>query len=157
MQASGLNHSAEFRRCMLDLDTRAAIALWSLVFPHLPGPKSANAALVMLHHARAQSEAIPLQLRAYSHRWLLDNGYPSGLPDALRPKVERLYPQIVDGVGISVNTKSELFRPVVPYVERAMSTAVLEAYADRIVDPQLIKQSMFRARKSTIHKLLRIG
>ncbi len=85
--------------------------------------------------------------RAYSHRWLLDNGYPSALPDELRPKAERIYPRIVDAVGLSINTTSATFRPVAKLIHRAMSDAVLEAYADRKTDPGFVRSRMSEARK----------
>jgi hypothetical protein len=69
-------------------------------------------ALVTLHHARTQAESIALKLRAWSHRWLLEHGYPSGLPDHLKPSAERIYPRVVEGVGISVNFRSPILQPI---------------------------------------------
>ena len=41
-----------------------------------------------IHLARTKSELLRFKLRAYSHAWLIDHGYPSLLPDELRPTFE---------------------------------------------------------------------
>lgn len=145
---------SEFQRCLIDLDIPAAKKLWAHCFPHLAQPADDNQTLFMLHRARTEAQSIPLKLRAYSHRWLLDNGYPSGLPDELKPKAERMYPKIVTGVGISVNFKSTELKPVADAVHRAMSDAVMTAYADNETDPAIVKALMMQARKKTISGLL---
>lgn len=94
-----------------------------------------------------------LRDRAYSHRWLIDNGYPSALPDDLKPKAERMYPRIVEGVGIAAKASSELMRPAIPIIRRAMSDAVSEAYAERRTDPVYVKARILEARRLCIKKL----
>src|SRR5262249_47481856 len=74
-------HAAEFRRCLEQLDVAGIRKLWRHVSPNMPQPKNDAEALISLHSARTQSEAMPIKLRAWSHRWLLDNGLPSQLPD----------------------------------------------------------------------------
>jgi hypothetical protein len=86
-----VEHSAELLRCLRDGDVTAIRRLYREIAPHLPQPSSDVEAWASLHHARTQVEALPLKLRAYSHRWLLDQGLPSGLPDALKPLAERMY------------------------------------------------------------------
>lgn len=147
-------HGAEFRRCLLELDARGIMLLWKHVSPHLEQPKDENEAWIILHRARTQAESIPLRLRAYSHRWLMDNGHQSGLPDHLKPKAEQLCPRIVSAVGIAVKASSEFMRPLVPIVQSAMSDAVLDAYANGISDADVIKKSIMRARVRTLNKLL---
>lgn len=145
-----------FLRCLEYLDVKGMRQLWARHSPHLPQPKNDAATLAAIHRARTESESMTLDARAYSHRWLEDHGLPSGLPDHLRPHADRLYPVTADSVGISVNTASGLFRPIVPYVERAMSEAVLECYADGRKEPEVIKSRMTEARKRTVSALLGI-
>jgi hypothetical protein len=85
---------------------------------------------------------------------LQDNNLPSGLPDSLRPKAERIYPRVVDGVGISVNASSLAMRPIVPIVQRAMEDTVQEAYADGDTEPTLLKTRMMEARVKAVKKLV---
>lgn len=93
--------------------------------------------------------------RYYSHRWCLDHGVMSLLPDHEKPAAERMYPQVASSVGISVKGISDLTAPVVPHVRSAMEHAVLEAYADgRKDDIPHIKLRMKEARATTMRKLL---
>lgn len=99
--------------------------------------------------------SIALKLRAYSHRWLLDNGYPSGLPDDLKPAAERIYPRVAEAVGIAVKGNSELGRAVAPFIRGAMEYAVEDIYADiKSPDPIFVKGRMQEARKGAVRKLL---
>lgn len=135
------------------MDVGGAIALWAVACPHLPVP-GADEAVVVMHMARTGAASLDLRHRAYSHAWLRDNDYPSQLPDEMRPRAERMYPKIADSVGISVNTSSDLFRPIVPLVERAMSDAVLECYADGHRESEVVRPRMFEARRDVVRKLL---
>lgn len=150
-------HGDAFRRCLVDLDVAGVRALWRRVAPHLAQPLNDDEALATLHRARSEAASIGLKLRAYSHRWLLDHGYPSGLPDELKPKAERMYPRIVDAVGISVRASSPELLPLAMEVEQAMSDAVAEAYADGRKDPAFVKERMFGARTIVRRKLLGIA
>lgn len=145
-------HVAAFRRCMEELDAATARRLWAETRPHLPPIKTDADALVMLHHARTQAESMPLKLRAYSHRWLLDRELPSGLPDPLKPRAERLYPRNVEAVGISVNG-SPLIRPALVEIRTAMEHAVEDAFAERRTDPAFVSARMQEARRKTARKL----
>ena len=143
-----MTHAAELRRCLEDCDVVAIRRLWVHISPHLPQPKDDDAALVAIHHARTQMTSMSIRLRAYSHRWLLDHGYPSGLPDALKPRAERMYPQIAEGVGICVHT-SRLLRPVGLMIRGAMSDAVMDVYAHECrPDPAFVRARMQEARES---------
>jgi hypothetical protein len=98
---------------------------WAEVMPGFPQVAEADAEFVM-HRARTESESVSLKARAYSHRWLEEREYPSGLPDALKPKAERMYPRVVEGVGISVNTNNPYLKPAAVEVRQApMLTAAL--------------------------------
>lgn len=150
----GLRHGGEFRRCLDELDVVGAMRLWQHVSPHLPQPSSGAETLIMLHHARTVAKSVDVKKRAYSHRWLVDRGLPSGLPDELRPRAERMYPSISEGVGYAMKTSSPLFRPIVPLITRAVSDAILECYSDKKTDPPFVRSRMKEAREITIKKLL---
>jgi hypothetical protein len=148
------SHEA-MKLCLEEMDVEGIRSLWHLIAPNMPQPQSDLEAMVTLHMARTMAPFLVPRQRYYSHRWLLDHGYPSQLPDHEKPLAERIYPQIVSGVGISVNTSSELLKPVVPYVQSAMENAVHEAYADgRRDDIPFIKRRMTEARETVIRKLL---
>jgi len=122
----------------------------------MPQPGNAAETLISIHIARTQTESVPFKLRAYSHRWCVDNGFPSFLPDELKPKAERIYPRIVDAVGIAVSTKSGDNGKVklAGLIRSSMEDAVLEAYADGVNDPTKIREMMMRARTKTFDKLI---
>lgn len=139
---------AEFRRCLEDLDVAGVRKLWAHISPNLPAPKSDAEALTTLHMARTAAESMPLKLRAYSHRWLLDRGLPSQLPDPLKPKAERLYPRVIEAVGISVNFSSPLLKPAEALIRTSMEDAVNDVFADDPhPDPALVSARMAEARE----------
>jgi hypothetical protein len=148
-----MQHSAEMRRCLLECDVAQMRKLDQHLMPHL-SQLTDDEVLITIHLARTSSERIPLKLRAWSHRWLLDNGLPSKLPDHLKSKAERLYPRIVDAVGIAVNSSNDALKPVVGMVHKAMSNAVLECYADNRKEPEFVKARMMEAKHKTILNLL---
>lgn len=150
-------HSAEFRRCLETLDTAGIRRLWAHVSPHLPQPKTDDDALIAIHHARTQASSISLKLRAWSHRWLEERGFPSGLPDEIRPSAERLYPKIADAVGICVRSATPELKPVADAVQGAMSDAVMGAYAEGQTDPQFVRTRMQEARERTVRQLVGLG
>lgn len=141
-----MSHADAFRRCLIDCDVQGIRRLWAHIAGHLPQPSTDREALTAIHHARTIAESMTLKLRAYSHRWLLDNGFPSGLPDRLKPSAERLYPRVVSAVGIAVMATSPRRKAEAKAIERAMSDAVLEAYADGKTDPAFVGQRMSEAR-----------
>ena len=147
--------SKEFRCCLEDLDIPTMRRLWKFVQPNLPQPTSDRETLVAIHIARTQASSIKERLRFYSHRWLLDEGYPSMLPDKLKPRAEREYPQIVEGVGIAVRGLSPLSQSVAPIIRRAMEDVVLDAYAGTSsVNPVKLKKHMMDARSCAYKKFL---
>lgn len=150
-----MQHSAEVLRCLMDCDVAQMRKLDQHLVPHL-AELTDDEVLITIHMARTTSDLIPFKLRAWSHRWLEDNGLPSKLPDHLKPRAERVYPRVVDGVGIAVKASSDLFKPVVGLVRGAMSDAVLECYADNDKEPAYVKARMLEAKAKTIRKLLGI-
>ena len=147
-------YSTELRRYLEAGDVSGVRHLWQHEFPHLPQPQDDEEALVVLHMARTLSDSMTLKLKAYSHRWLLDHGFPSQLPDELKPLAERIYPKVVTAVGLSVNTESELLKPVMAEVQKAMEGAVLEAYGDgKEGDIPHIRKRMKEARERAVKAL----
>jgi hypothetical protein len=144
------DYSAAFRQCLVELDVALGLKLWRHVFPHLPQPADDAEMLITLHMGRTASASVADRLRFYSHRWLLDQGYPSRLPDHLKPRAERMYPKVVTGVGISVNSK---FPEVQRVVHGAMRDAVLEAYDDGRTEPEFVKARMMEERSRARKKL----
>jgi hypothetical protein len=137
----------EFKRCLIDLDTEAAIRLWPTVFPQSPLPSGREEILLVLHFARTKTQALAFRLRAYSHSWLCERGLPSALPDNLRPKADRLYPRIVEAVGVSVKDLSGRRQEYARRLEKAMADAVAEAYADGRRDSEFVRLRMQEARE----------
>lgn len=142
------DHAAEFRRCLIDLDVIGVCDLWFHVAPGMPQPKNNEEALISLHHARTQAGSIPVRLRCWSHSWLVERGLPSGLPDWLKAKADRLYPRRAEAVGISVKAFSAGGVERARAIEKAMSDAVAECYADGERDPGIIKARMAEARRA---------
>jgi hypothetical protein len=145
------------QECLVSLDLERARAIWQAVNPHLKPITTDAEMLATLHLARTQNDAVDDRLRFYSHCWLMERGLPSMLPDHLKPAADRMYPRKQSAVGISVNSQSELFRPVLSHVRTAMEGAVNELYADGHAENiKLIRHRMFEARRDTLRKLLGI-
>jgi hypothetical protein len=140
-------HAEAFRRCLLDLDAVGICDLWFRIAPGLPQPKNNEEALITLHIARTRAESIPDRDRCYSHAWLCERGLPSGLPDRLKPKAARLYPHEVRAVGIAVKALSPHNEPRAKAIEKAMSDAVMECFADGVTDTDVVKARMDAARQ----------
>ena len=149
--------NAEFAQLLAEGNLDAVLAAWAKLFPGAALPDRRDHAEIVLHHARTQARSVPMRARAWSHRWLLERGLPSGLPDHLRPRAERLYPVTREGVGISVIAGSSLFRPIVGAVRSAMEGAVLEVYADhKNPDPNVVRARIREARGREVKRLLGI-
>jgi hypothetical protein len=149
-----MNPHEVMRRALEEHDVITCCKLWQIIAPRMPQPKNDAESYFIMHHACTQADNVSLRSRAYSHRWLLDHGYPSGLPDELKPNAERMYPKIADAIGIACGSASEAMRPVVNIVRSAMENVVLEHYADGVRDPKIIKPRMLEARKDMIKKLI---
>lgn len=122
--------------------------------PHLPQLDTAEKAEIAMHMARTATENIPLKVRAYSHRWLMERDMPSQLPDELKPSAERLYPTTALAVGISVNTRSQYLKPAMLEVRGAMEEAVLDVDADgKLADTVLVTKRMNEAKERTLRAL----
>jgi hypothetical protein len=137
--------SSELRRYIEDGDVQGAWTYWACVAPHLPQAKSHAEAEATLHYARTSMVSMPFRKRAYSHAWLSERAMPSGLPDWLRPRAERLYPRVVEGVGIAVKGSGHK-RALALALRTAMEQAVMECYADGKTEPEFIRARLREAR-----------
>lgn len=133
------------RRCLEMLDVAGMRALWRKTSPHLDQLKTDSEILAAMHMARTAAESLPLKARAYSHRWCLDNNYPSQLPDRLKPSAEQLCPVVKTAVGISINFSSRELKPAGDAIRKAMSDEVEDCYAARREDPAYVKPRMNEA------------
>lgn len=149
-----MSAQAQFRQALADSDIGELRRLWRHIAPHLPQDLSDDQAEIVMRRAQTEAESIPLKVRAYAHRWLAERGLPSGLPDDLKPKAERMYPVLVTAVGISVNTTNEALRPAMIEVRQSMEAAVEDAYAEGRTDPAFVSARMAEARRRTMARLL---
>lgn len=143
----------DFRALLEAGDVDGLRAHWRQAAPHLPQPETREAGEIVTHRARTETASVSFRARAYSHAWLIERGLPSGLPDALRPKAERMYPRIVTGVGVIVKSLSVLHRPAALELEKAMVGAVEDAYAHGMEDPVFVKARMTEARRGVEKQL----
>ena len=121
---------------------------------HLPQTATRDEAELVMHRARTEAGSTSLKARAYSHRWLCERGLPSGLPDALKPAADRLYPKRHVAVGISVNFRSPWMQGAEREVRGAMENAVLDADAHgRIEDAAFVSTRMAEAKERAMRAL----
>lgn len=144
----------EFRAALERGDLAHVRRIWRHVAPNMPQPETDDDAAIAMHRTRTEAETISFKARAYSHRWLEERAFPSGLPDNLKPKAERIYPRTVGAVGISINTSSPYLRPAAIEVRHAMESAVEDAYADGRTDPAFVSQRMEEARAKAWKQLV---
>lgn len=160
------DHAVLFREYLATSDLNGLRSLWAHVAPHLPQPNGDYEVQVMMHMARTQSESIALNLRVYSHQWLLANGLPSQLPDRFKPVADRAHNGFALGVGIAMVTDDpaqiadpqlraevEQKRKIAKMVQRAMGDAVEEAFAEGRKDTPFLRQRMGDARERVLRRL----
>lgn len=158
---SGDLYGAAFRRCLEDVDVAGMRKLHAHVMPHVPAGSDKDI-LVSIHHARTQAESMPMKARAWSHRWLLDHGYPSGLPDHLKPTAEREYPRVVEATGFTMNFGSQIMReilaPIVPLVSKAVEEVILDEYSGAVVrrDHNRIRGRVLETKRKAVQQLVDI-
>lgn len=145
-----MQHTAELRRCLLEVDVDGIVKLWRHVAPHLPQPTNSFEATAAIHMARVQMESMPLKSRYYSHCWLRDAALPSQLPDALKPSAERMFPVGARAVAIAVKNVT----PLALGVRGVMEDAVRETYADgHERQPLIVKARMLEMRGRFLRRL----
>ena len=121
-------------------------ALFAATAPYMTQPETDEQAEISLHMARTQTASLGFSLRAYSHRWLVERSLPSQLPDFLRSSVDRMYPQVVETVGISVMASRPERQEHAAHVRTSMENVVLEMFADGVRDPVRVSVRMGEAR-----------
>lgn len=148
---------ATFRQLLEDGDVDALRRAWHRVAPSMPQPESREDAEIVMHIARTEAETVALRYRAYSHRWLTERGLPSKLPDDIRPQCERMFPQIVETVGIMVEFSDPMMSPAAAEVRGAMEGAVNHCFADGKTDPAFVRARMEQARTDAMRALFGRG
>ena len=143
----GLLHAAEFRRCLLEMDTGGIVRLWAHVAPHLSSQPPEDV-LISMHLARCEMKHIAPKLRIYSEVWLLERGYQ---------KIEGKWvsgPQpdevVVSAVGIAVRSEYEAVRR---RIHEAMTDALENARAKGTTDPVKQRVAMLSARSKQRFRL----
>jgi hypothetical protein len=120
------------------------------LFPAYPAPASDAEALTILHRARTESASVSKAARIYSHEWLVDRGFPSGLD------LNRDDRTVAEAVGISVRARDPSRIDVANEVHDAMQNVVLDTYANgdhkRVLPSgeMLIKRRMADARAQVL-------
>lgn len=148
-----IDHSALFREYLVACNIQGVRRLWQHHSPHLPQPNGDYEVQVVIHVARTRMESIPIQLRLYSHQWLLENNLPSHLPDVLKPPAERIGSKFAKGVGIAVMTDDPSKVEAAKAIQKAMGDAVEGAFADGRTDTPFLRQRMDEARDSAIRRM----
>lgn len=138
--------NAELKQAFEDMDIGLARKLWAHVAPNMPQPENDYQARIVMHIARTKADTLGFGFRAWSHAWLIERGLASLLPDQLRPRAERMYPRVEHAVGVAVRALNEARAPLAKMVERAMSGAVADCYANGDTEPELVKKRMHEAR-----------
>lgn len=137
-------------------DVEACRAHFAAHAPHFPQAATREEAEITMHIARTMTNGLTLRARSYSHRWLCERGLPSSLPDDLKPKAERLYPRVVEGVLISVLNRRGMSEAK-PIVEAAMAEVVADAYARGKTDPAYVSGLMADAKARSMQSLFGRG
>lgn len=133
-----------FRQALEQCDIALVRKIWANVFPGMPQPETDDVVLQRIHYARTLMP-IEFKLRAYSHAWLMERALPSGLPDNLRSRAQRMHPVTVAAVGIAVQSKYPVVRDS---ISGAMRNAILEAEGDgKLLDDAHVKKRMQEARE----------
>lgn len=150
-----MNYKDAARQCIIDVDVLVARKLWQYVLPHIPTPVTDGEIEIVLHHARSKLATALFRDRAYSHMWLTERGIPSGLPDRLRPRAQRMYPTIVPAVGVSINLSSRWLKPLKPIVQKEIHNAIMDIHADgKLLDDELVKGRILEVRDATMKKFV---
>jgi len=139
--------SSTFRLLLERMDSAGAMKAWKEWFPDMPQPKTQEEAEIVLHYARTVADSVGFNSRAYSHAWLTERRLPSGLPDHLKPRAQRMYPVQVQAVGISINFKNPFLKPAADQIRKVMETRVEECYAEGVTDPDIVKKHMLEAKE----------
>jgi hypothetical protein len=144
MQASGIAHGAEFRRCLIQLDIPGLMKVWAHVAPHLAN-SDPRRALISAHMARVEMKKISPALRDYSIKWLadeanirkIDGKWVEGVPKAA---------VIAEAVGISSRSLGNVRTALNGQVELYMLDGLETARAKGVTEPSEQKAAMMKRR-----------
>lgn len=149
-----MSAQSEFRAALESGDVNLLRKTSAKLFPHLPQPETYADAEKSMHMSRTQLPTLSDAQRLYSHRWLTERNLPSQLPDELRPNAEQVCPVIAEGVMVAVMAQTDEMKPFAAELERRMSDAVEDAYANGDTAPAIVRQRMQEARSRTYRELL---
>ena len=138
-------------RDVLDTGDAARYRLiWGDVYPSLPQLKDIDEARLSLHQARTSAESVRLEKRLYSHSWLRERGFQSGLPVELRPEGEQVEHRIISAIGVAVTSMSSspTRRLEAKEIERIMANAGADLIRAGIFDKELTAKHMWQAREA---------
>lgn len=148
-----MSMSGAFRAALFDGDARRMVDIWRTNYPDMPVPTDITSAEIVMHRARTETMSLPLAKRFYSHQWLTERGYDSGLPIDLRARWERERQRIVAAVGISVNTPPSRAGLGLE-IRAAMENVAGEMLADGVEDHIRIRHEMQHARMLVRKRLM---
>jgi len=141
----GIDHGAEFRRCLLQCDVAGLMAVHKHIAPW-DDKLTPEHALISLHMARVEVQNFPFKVRNYSRQWLLDHGYEKVNGQWRRTEAKERQ-AFVEAVGIASGAfPGNLKGPFNYLVERVQSDAVLNALAKGHHEPQMHSEVMAKAR-----------
>lgn len=129
--------SAEMRNALEDDDVALATKLLRHALPQGEA-MTVKQARVAFHYARTLTEGVSYKRRLYSHAWLLERGLPSGLPTT---------GETAEAVLVAVRSEDPARREV---MIQAGSNAVLEAIADGVKDPLVIRSRILEMQKKAV-------
>jgi len=143
-----------FHQALVAGDVARCREIWAVVGSHLPQPNNLGETEVIMHRARTETKNIPLSKRVFSHDWLIERKYLSGLPDRLRPKRDQVVPRLVSAVGVCVSSQSKLIdrKEECKEIEYVMSQAAGEMIDAGIFDKARTQKRMWDAKDQWIRR-----
>jgi len=149
-----MSYQDHLRQALEDGDADLLWKLWRHVYPQLPQVETRDEAVIAMHIGRTATETVTMPKRLYSHAWLCERGFPSQLPDDLKPPPEQVRPRIVPAVGIAVNSLSDdpERQQRAKAIEAAMAQAAGDCYASGIFDKDRVVRAMWAARAKFLQR-----
>ena len=146
--------ASAFHQALVAGDVARCREIWAVVGKHLPQPKNLGEAEVIMHRARTDADNIPLSKRVFSHDWLVERKYRSGLPDELKPKRDQVVPTLLSAVGVSVNSYSNFIdrREENKEIEYVMKRAGAEMIDAGIFDRDRTVKRMWDAKAQWLRR-----
>ena len=146
--------AVSFRNLLEAGDVDGLLRHWREVAPNLPQPETREAAEIVMHMARTQTQSLHPRHRILSHCWLVDRDLPSHLPEELKPKAEQVDRSVASAVGLSVNFRSPWMRDAAGEVRGALEHAVLDAEAEGRIEDRMFVTARIDEAKSKVMRAL---